>query len=195
MLSSPRTFHPRLAIGVLPLLFITLFAAIGSLHAQGVEAFNRGDTEGAKQKLRLALQVDPNFRPASALLARMAAERAQAGAVAPGLSARALERMVVPVEFSNTTLNSALEFIRQKAAEQSGGKLQINFALNLPPEYLSKRITLKMDHVPVMEVLRYMGDQAGVQFEKQPYAIAVTPVGDKPTGINSTATPLPSPNS
>lgn len=155
------------------------------VYAQAVEALNNGDVEGAKKKLQLALEVDPQFRPASALLTRIAATQRQGGA-APGLPVKALARTVVPVEFNNTTLNSAIEYIRQKVAEDSGGKLQINFAINLPPELANKKITLKMDHVPVPEVLRYMGEMAGVKFEQQQYAIAVTPAGDNPAASSFT---------
>ena len=196
MLPPPKfLLHPS---AVLAFFLLAFAGPAGVVHAQtasqvytqGVDALNQGDANGAKLKLQQALKIDPTFRPATALLARLAADQRQGAAPAVGLPARTLDRVIVPVEFSNTTLDSALEFIRQKAAEQSGGKLQINFAVNLPPEYLSKRLTLKMDHVPVMELLRYMGEQAGVQFERQPYAIAVTPAVAK-TAVDSGAAPVP----
>ncbi len=158
-------------------------ASTGRLHAQtasqvyaeGVEAYNRGDVEGAKRKFGLALEVDRNFRPASAMLTRIAAEKRQAGG--PGLSTKTLEKTVLPVEFNDTTLSSALEFIRQKVAEDSGNKLRINFAINLPPELANKKFSLKLERVPVPEMLRYIGELTGVKFEKQTYAILVTPAG------------------
>lgn len=172
------------------LLLLTAFPAFtpglraetaSQLYAQGVEAYNQGDAVGAQHKLQLALEVDRNFRPANLLLAKMAAEKRQATApAAVGMSVKVLERTVVPVEFSNTTLDSALEYIRQKALEDSGGKVAINFAVNLPPELVNKRVTLKMDHVPVPELLRYIGEIAGVSFDRQPYAIVVTPAAAKP---------------
>ena len=200
MLPPPKFLPRPLAILALLLLAVARPAGVAraqtasQVYTQGVDALNQGDTNGAKLKLQQALKIDPNFRPATALLARMAADQRHGAAPLVGLPARTLERMVVPVEFSNTTLDSAIEFIRQKVAEQTGGKLQINFAVNLPPEYLSKRITLKMDHVPVMEVLRYMGEQTGVQFEKQQYAIAVTPAVPK-AAANPVKTAAPAPGS
>ena len=86
--------------------------------------------------------------------------------------------MVVPVEFKDTSLQSALEFLRQHIASGSGDKLQVNFVLNVPPELANKRVTLQLDHVPVTEVLRYIGGLAGVSFEYQKYAILVTPATD-----------------
>ncbi len=183
------------------LTFGLVFGFLGSLraqtasqeYAQGVAAYNRGDVDGAKQKLQLALAVDANFRPASALLTRIAAEKHQPAAA--GFNAKTLERTVIPVEFSNTTLDSALEYIRQKVAEQSGNKVMINFAVNVPPEMANRKITLKMDNVPVLEVLRYMGELAGVKFEKQQYAIAVTPAGDSAATTNANPAPAKKPGS
>ena len=157
-------------------------------YAQGVQALGDGDVEGAKGKLQLALQIDPQFRPASALLARIAAAQ-KPGAPSPGLSEKTLEQTLLSVEFNATTLGSAIEYLRQRVAQDSGGKLQINFAVNLPPDLVNKRVTLKLDRVPLSEVMRYLGDMAGVKFERQPYAIAVTPAGS-PSAAGAT-NPLP----
>ena len=185
---SPHFSLPRRArLALLLFLLIAAFVRFpryasaqttSQVYSQAVEAFNRGDMDGAKQKLQRTLEIDPNFRPAAALLARIAAAQ-RPGAATPGLSAKTLERTVVPVEFNNPPLTGALEYIRQKAAETSGGKLQINFAVNLPPELANRMVTLKLDHVRVSEMLRYLGVLAGVSFERQQYAIVVTPAPDK----------------
>ncbi len=145
------------------------------VYSEGVEALKQGDIDAAKHKLQLALEIDRNCRPASALLSRINTEQRAGSAGAPGLSSRALERTVVPVEFKDTTLTSALEILRQRADETTGGKLKLNFAVNVPPDLANKRVTLKFDRVPISEVLRYVGELTGVNFEVQPYAIMVTP--------------------
>ena len=98
------------------------------VYSEGVEAYKQGDIDSAKHKLALALEIDKNFRPASALLSRIIADQRAGGATAPGMSLKALQTTVVPVEFKDTTLASALEFLRQRADETTGGKLKINFA-------------------------------------------------------------------
>ena len=146
-------------------------------YAQAVQAYNQGDIDGAKHQLALTLEIDKNFRPATALLQRIAQDqRASAGATpAAVVPVKSLERMVVPVEFKDTSLQSALEYIRQHIEAGSGGKTAVNFVLNVPPELANKRISLQLDHVPVTELLRYVGDLAGVSFQFQKYAIVVTP--------------------
>ncbi len=139
---------------------------------------SQGDTEGVKRQLALTLEIDKNFRPATALLQRIAQDqRASAGATpAAVVPVKSLERMVVPVEFKDTSLQSTLEYVRQRVEAASGGKTAANFVLNVPPELASKRISLQMDHVPVPERLRYIGDLAGVNIQFQKYVIMVTPV-------------------
>lgn len=158
------------------------------LYAQGVQSYNQGDAEPAKRQLQLALEVDKNFHPATALLNRITLERQAASASVPAatLSARTLERMTVPVEFKDTTLQSALDFIHQKIESVSNGKTQVNFVLNVPPELANKKITLQLDHAPVTELLRYVGELAGVNFQIQKYAVLVTPAAP---GIAPTPTP------
>ena len=150
------------------------------LYDDAVQAYQAGDMAEAKRKLQLTLEVDKNFRPASALLGRINLE--QQKPAAPGQAAaapvpvRLLQTMAFPVEFKDTTLSTALEYIRQQVEQTSGGKAQINFVLQLPPELANKKVTLRLNHVPVMDVLHYLGDLAGVKFQVQPYAIAVVPL-------------------
>ena len=162
------------------------------LYAQGVQAYEQGDVAQAKAKLQLTLEVDKNFRPATALLGRIALEqKATAGAnPAATVPVKSLARLIVPVEFKDTTLQTALEYLRQHVDAASGGKTQVNFVLNLPPELANKKISLQLDHVPVTEVLRYIGDLAGVSFQVQPYAILVTPAASAPAAAaTSSVTP------
>ena len=145
------------------------------VYTEGVEAYKQGDVESAKHKLALALEIDKNYRPANVLLGRISAEERAGGANTAGISVKALQTTVVPVEFKDTTLSTALEILRQRTEEGTAGKLKLNFAVNLPPEFANKRVTLKLDRVPVMEVMRYIGELTGVSFQVQKYAIMVTP--------------------
>ena len=147
------------------------------LYTEATQTYNAGDTAAAKQKLRLALEVDPNFRPAAALLTKIASDEKQAGAQPTGSSPQALSKIVVPVDFKDTTLQTAIEALRQGVSEKSGGKVDVNFVLKLPPDLANKKISLHMDHVPATEVLRYMGSLAGVDFKLEQYAVVVVPAG------------------
>ena len=147
------------------------------LYTEGVQTYNAGDAAAAKQKLRLALEVDPNFRPAAALLTRIASDEKQVGAQPAGASPQALSKIIVPVDFKDTSLQTAIEVLRQRVSEKSGGQVAVNFVLKLPPDLANKKISLQLDHVPATEVMRYMGSLAGVDFKLEPYAVMVVPAG------------------
>ncbi len=160
------------------------------LYNEAAMTYNSGDAAGAKQKLRLAIEVDPNFRPAAALLTKIAAEEKQAGAQPMGVSAQTLSKVLVPVEFKDTTLGTAIEILRQRISEKSGGKVEVNFVVKLPPELANKRISLHLDHVPAIEVMRYMGSLAGVDFKVEQYAVMVVPATSQASAASS---PAPTP--
>ena len=147
------------------------------LYTEGVQTHNAGDVAAAKQKLRLSLEVDPNFRPAAALLARIDSDERQGGAQSAGASPQALSKIIVSVDFKDTSLQTAIGTLRQRVSEKSGGKVEVNFVLKLPPELANKKISLQLDRVPATEVLRYMGSLAGVDFKLEPYAVMVIPAG------------------
>ena len=159
-------------------------------YTEAVQTYEAGDTAGAKQKLRLALEVDQNFRPAAALLTKIAADEKQAGAQPLGVSAQTLSKVIVPIELKDTSLQTAIEILRQRISEKSGGKVEVNFVLKLPPDLANKRISIHLDRVPASEVMRYMGSLAGVEFKVEQYAVMVLPVG---SSQSSAAAPAPTP--
>lgn len=160
------------------------------VYNQAVETYSRGDKEGSAQQLLQALQIDRNFRPASVLLARIVQEKTQKDV--PGFNKKTLDATRISVEFNNTPLTGALDFIRAKMAEATNDKVLINFAVNLPPDLANKKVTLNLQAVPVSEVLRYLGDLAGVKFDRQQYAMVVTPAGAVAPG-GSSVVPSPPP--
>ena len=153
--------------------------AASQLYADAVQTLKAGDVADAKHKLQLALEIDKNFVPASTLLNRInLMQQPQAGGGAGGgVPVATLRTLAFPIEFKDTSLTTALEYIRQQVETASAGKAQVNFVLQLPPEMANKKVTLRLNHVPVMDVLHYLGDLAGVSFQVQQYAIAVVPAG------------------
>ena len=79
--------------------------------------------------------------------------------------------MIVPVEFKDTSLQSAVEYLgsRSKQRRRQGA---VNFVLNVPPELANKKVTLEMDHVPVTGSCGTSGELAGVSFQIEKYAIS-----------------------
>ncbi|MEM1295832.1 MAG: hypothetical protein AAGH89_10740 [Verrucomicrobiota bacterium] len=89
-----------------------------------------------------------------------------------------LRAVVIPsVEFEDATLDTVLEYLTQKTEELSGGKIRPNFVYRgSPQEKAQGGITLKLNHVPVSEVIRYVGQITRTQFKYEQYAITGVPL-------------------
>jgi len=91
-----------------------------------------------------------------------------------------LKTIVLPsIEFSNTPLKSAIDFIVQKsveldAAESDVQKKGINCVLvGDPKELQSIRISVKITNAPIGEILRYTLSLAGMGYQVQPNAVVI----------------------
>ena len=192
-MNTPR-FRAVILAGLLTVAAVLAVSAAASaqtasqFYTEAVQTYEAGDVNAAKQKLRLALEIDGNFRPASALLTKIAADEKKAGTQPVGVSAQTLSKVIVPVEFKDTSLKTAIEILRQHISEKTGGKVEVNFVLRLPPDLENKKITLELNHVPASEVMRYIGSLAGVDFKVEQYAVLVVPVG-----AQAPASPAPTP--
>ena len=90
----------------------------------------------------------------------------------------ALKKLIMEkVDLREASLAEALEFLKQKGNQLSAGKVAINFVLQLDEQTQNAKVTIALQKVPFAEVLRYVGDLAGVQFVYEPYAIVVKPKG------------------
>ncbi len=89
-----------------------------------------------------------------------------------------LRGIVIPnVEFEDATLETVLDYLTQKTSELSGGQVRPNFVYRgSPQEKAQGGITLKLNNVPVSELIRYVGQMTRTQFKYEPYAITGVPL-------------------
>jgi hypothetical protein len=171
-------FSPKLA---LRLGSIFLFAAgalavdpATQLVTEARAAYQRGEVEAAKAKLQSANSIDPKNPAALALLKQIQAREAAQG----GTGERGLARLILPtVQFRDAEFGAVLDALRQQAEKLSGGKLPVNFVVQLPEAQAKTAITLSLSNVPFTEVLKYIGSLANVTFIYDKYAIMVRPAG------------------
>jgi hypothetical protein len=137
------------------------------------QAYLRGDTETAKQKFKLVLEMDPKNITAQNYLRSIAVQE-KAGGGASDLE-KQLQALIVPhVEFKDATFGSALDYLKQTAEKVSNGKTSANFVVKVPSDVVdSKKVTLNLSKVPFTEVLRYLGELTGFKFTVDKYAIIV----------------------
>jgi len=103
-----------------------------------------------------------------------------------------LNTIIIPnIEFRETTVREALDFIKVRAAaldtrEPDPNRRGINIVLKLDPaaqaaESLS-RINLRLSDLPLGAVLDYVAAAAGLKVKVEPYAVAIVPM-DEPTEV------------
>ena len=156
------------------------FAAdIADLMTEAQRAYLRNDYAAAKEKFEIVRKLDPGNKTAvSYLRLIIAEEQKNAGKGDRNATQEALKKLIMEkVEFREASLAEALDFLKQKGNQLAAGKVAINFVLQLDEQAQAAKITISMQKVPFSEVLRYVGDLAGVQFVYEQYAIVVKPKG------------------
>lgn len=139
-------------------------------------AFQKGDMVTAKRNFELVNRMDPRNPTAIGYLKTIAAQaKTDSAAVAVEKS---LATLIIPeIQFKEATFGSALEFVRKKCTEVSGGKQTVNFVVQPGIDQEATTVTLALRNIPLTEALRYMGELANVSFEYQKYAVVVRPKG------------------
>jgi hypothetical protein len=165
----------------LPLLLVALLACSGSLRAdeahalfaEGQHAYVAGDTDTAKAKFALVLQLDPKHLAARNYLRMIEVQEARSGK--GGALEKELNALILTkVEFREATFGTILDYLKSQAAKESDGNVKVNFVVQLPASFVaSKTLTLSLANVPFTEVLRYLGDLAHVRFVIDKYAVIV----------------------
>ncbi len=188
----PLVMKPRPWMLALASVASTAFATdISDLMTEAQRAYIRNDLATAKEKFEIVRKVEPNNRTALSYLRRIAADEItqNAGKAPRNSTQEALQKLIMEkVELREASLAETLEFLKQKGNQLGGGKVAINFVMQLDEQTQNAKITIALQKVPYAEVLRYVGDLAGVQFVYEPYAIVVKPKG-APQPAPTTETP------
>lgn len=86
-----------------------------------------------------------------------------------------LESLVLPVlNFHDTPLSDAIEFLQQKTIELDPKKKGINIAI-LNQGLRSKPVTLKLRDIPIGEAIRYTSLVVGAHMKKGDFAVTIIP--------------------
>lgn len=162
--------------------------SVPQLYTEAQRAYMAGDVETAKDKFKLVLEMNPKHTGAQGYLRMIVAQEKRSGG--GGDLQKQLQTLVLPkVEFRDATFGSALEYLKQQAAKQSGDKVKVSFVVQLPAEFSeTQKATLNLTNVPFIEALRYLCDQANVTFSIEKFAVVV-----KKKATVETATPQPGP--
>jgi hypothetical protein len=158
---------------------------------EGQTAFMRGDVPTAKRNFEMANKLAPKNPTVIGFLKQIAAAEAKN----PALASTEIEYkgIIIPqLQFREATFDSALEFLKKKVSELTGGKKSVNFVNQLPPDQQNTPITLNLTNIPVTEALRYVAELVNAKVEYQKFAVVIKPAGPTPVSNNKPAdAPIP----
>jgi len=159
-----------ISLMLLPSLLHADRAKSATAFIQGKKAYQAGDYREARAYLLKAIKEDPANKQAQQYLRHVQAA-AKHGAKPVNLEARLGSVMVRQVKFDELPVDKALNYLKQKVTESTGGQLKPNFIV----KGTSKgKITLDLGDVPASEVLRYIAELSGYQLSYDPHAAVLS---------------------
>ena len=137
-------------------------------------AMLRGDIETAERNFRLAYQIDSRNAVAIGGLKQIQIAKAKSGSGGAAIEKQFAAVIIPQVQFKEATFTEALEFLKKKVTDVSGGKQTANFVVQ-PGVDPSTKLTLSLSNIPLTEALRYIAELASAKVEYQKYAIVIRP--------------------
>lgn len=90
------------------------------------------------------------------------------------LEARADSLMFPEINFRETSLTAAVEYLRQATAKEPGAPGGFNLVELYPKQFGEETlVTLSLNNVPFSAVLKYLAESAGVEVVYQDHAIVL----------------------
>ena len=154
-------------------------ASLQSIFDKAEADFKAGNYAEAKAGYLAVLRAKPGY-----VYARQGLAKTEAAIKNPPKQNTTVEKslsgLTIPkFKFEDASFGTVLEYLTQKSTELSGGKVTANFIYKGPAEDRDKKlITLSLANVPLTEVIRYVGAQAGVRFTYDKYAVVGTPLAE-----------------
>ncbi len=85
-----------------------------------------------------------------------------------------LRNMIVPkVEFREATLSDVLGFLHQISGELAADKKPLSFVFQAPPGAVLPTVTLNLNNVPMLDLVRYITAAAGLTYKVEPHAVVI----------------------
>lgn len=94
--------------------------------------------------------------------------------VARGALEAPLQKMIVPkIDFREAALSDVLGFLHKVSGELSPDKKPISFVFHAPSGTTIPPLTLSLQNVPMLDVLRYVTTSTGLAYKVEPHAVII----------------------
>ena len=159
------------------------------VYEDGVKHYQSADYASALKEFETYLKHQPAHPYARSYAAKCRQKIREGVKPVQTLEPQLMGLMIPEINFENTELGMAMEFLTQKSEELSNGKVVANFIFKGDESLKSsKTVTLKLRNAPFLDVVRYLGQLTQTRFTYEQFAIVGTPLGGTTT---TPATPAP----
>lgn len=143
---------------------------VNQIFQMGRAAYYKGDMETAYQLLKQVEARNPQHFETKALLAQIRSQMKPN----TGSLKRTYEAVILPkVEFSEVTVEEAVEGLRALSKNASGGKVMPNIIIK-DPAVASKSLSLNLRNVPLTEAIQYVASIGGAKVTYDKHAVMFT---------------------
>jgi hypothetical protein len=157
---------------------VALFGQLGyaqttaqDILTEAQQAYLRGDTETAKHKFQIVLEMNPHNLTAQNYLHMIEIQQKSTKGTGAETEKKLSTLVLAHLEVKDATFQTTLDYLKQLAEKQGQA---VSFVVQVPPEVAdAKKVTLNLSNIPFTEVLRYMGELTGFKFSVEKYAIVV----------------------
>ena len=148
------------------------FAAddVNQLFQMGRSAYYKGDIETAYQLLVQVEARNPKHFETKALLAQIRSQK-KAGIVSVKKSYEGV--LLAKIEFSEVTLEEAVEGLRALSKTATDGKVIPNIIIK-DPTLASKTLSLNLRNLPLTDAIQYLADLVGAKTVYDKHAVMFT---------------------
>ena len=144
-----------------------------SSYDKGVAAYKSGKLESAKIHFGAVLREVPGHTYSKRYLTLI--RKAEIVEMRKPALEKKLDRIVLPkVDMEDTALEDAVDYIRRKTGENSPDKKAPNFILRVSEDKALQSVNMKLEQVPVSELLRYLSSISGTRVTYEPHAIVIS---------------------
>jgi hypothetical protein len=86
-----------------------------------------------------------------------------------------LQKMIVPkVEFREAAMPDVLKFLQEVSGSLTADKRPLSFVLQLPAGVPPPTVTLSLQQVPMLDLLRYVTAATGLAYKVEPHAVVIS---------------------
>jgi len=143
---------------------------INQIFQMGRAAYYKGDMETAYQLLTQVETRNPKHFETKVLLAQIRSQ------MKPGVGSlkKSYESVVLPkVEFSEVTLEEAVEGLRALSKVTTDGKIVPNIIIK-DPALAGKTLSLNLRNLPLTEAIQYLAEMTGARATYDKHAVMLT---------------------